>query len=157
MRNEIDNELSSEFSAIAESAGCSIAHVEFTGDVLRLVLDREDESVSVEDCATVSRQVSALLDVIDFDPGQYTLEVSSPGLDRPLYGPRDYERFVGRRARVTFREEGNGEPSKRTVVGRLEHYEEDGGGIVTFFVDETDERLQLPLERIERARLEIDI
>jgi hypothetical protein len=80
-----------ELAAIAESVGCELVRVEFKGGVLRLMLDREPGSerlgVSHEDCANVSRQASALLDVVDFGPARYTLEVTSPGLDRPLYRP----------------------------------------------------------------------
>ncbi|HVT57422.1 MAG TPA: hypothetical protein VHR45_03395 [Thermoanaerobaculia bacterium] len=76
-----------------------------------------EEGVSLADCERVARQVSALLDVLDFGAGRYLLEVSSPGLDRPLYRPRDYHRFLGRRARVTFEEPGA--HSKKTVSGRL--------------------------------------
>jgi ribosome maturation factor RimP len=150
----IDERLHEELSAIAEGAGCELAHVEFKGSLLRLVLDRTDGAVSVDDCALVSRQVSALLDVVDFGPGRYTLEVSSPGLDRPLWRPADYSRFTGRLARVTFT---TAEGAKKTVVGRLAGYDEhaDGGAKVTLQVGE--ELLELPLARIVRARLEIEL
>ena len=67
---------------------------------------RAEESVSVEDCANVSRDLSAILDVEDVVPTAYTLEVSSPGLDRPLRGADDYRRFAGRRAKLVMRERG---------------------------------------------------
>ena len=74
--------------------------------------------MTLADCEHVSRQVSALLDVLDFGTGRYVLEVSSPGLDRQLYKPRDYDRFAGRLARVTFQDPETGK--KKTVVARLQ-------------------------------------
>src|SRR5215467_11363055 len=85
---------------VAASYGLEIFDVEYrregTGMVLRIQIDRPgpaasaDDSVSVEDCANVSRDLSAILDVEDVVPASYTLEVSSPGLDRPLRHARDY-------------------------------------------------------------------
>src|SRR5919204_5455512 len=93
---------------VAASYGLEIFDVQFRregrGMVLRVQVDRPgpaataEESVSVEDCAHVSRDLSAILDVEDVVPGAYTLEVSSPGLDRPLRREDDYRRFAGRRA-----------------------------------------------------------
>src|SRR5215212_3413910 len=82
---------------------------EASGMVLRVQIDRPgpgataEESVSVEDCARVSRDLSAILDVEEVVPLAYTLEVSSPGLDRPLRQLDDYRRFAGRRAKIVVR------------------------------------------------------
>ncbi|HVS02825.1 MAG TPA: ribosome maturation factor RimP [Thermoanaerobaculia bacterium] len=149
----IDDALRDELRGVAASAGCELLHVELKGSVLRLVLDRE-EGVSVDDCARVSRQVSALLDVVEFDPGHYTLEVSSPGLDRPIYRPEEYGRFIGRLARVTY--DATGEGGKRTVVGRLTGFDGDAG-VVTLAEAGAPAPLELPLDRILRARLEIEL
>ena len=98
------------------------------GMVLRVQIDRPgpaataDESVSVEDCAHVSRDLSALLDVEDVVPTAYTLEVSSPGLDRPLRGRGDFDRFTGRRAKVVMREPVDGQTFFK---GRLAGVEAD--------------------------------
>ncbi|HRU10899.1 MAG TPA: ribosome maturation factor RimP, partial [Thermoanaerobaculia bacterium] len=118
MATKIDAELVAELESLAAASGCELVHCEFKGGVLRLFIDRPD-GVTLEDCEHVSRQASALLDVADFGSSRYTLEVSSPGLDRQLYRPRDYQRFAGRRVRVTYRPEA-AEARKRTVVGRLE-------------------------------------
>jgi ribosome maturation factor RimP len=67
--------------------------------LLRIYIDREG-GVDVEDCATVSRRIGALLDVEDPIPGRYTLEVSSPGLDRPLFSESDFERYVGHQIKL---------------------------------------------------------
>src|SRR5688572_18720905 len=91
----LDAELVAELEQIAAAAGCQLENAEWKGGVLRLVLDRPEGGVGLTDCEQVSKQVSALLDVVDFGKNRYTLEVSSPGLDRQLYRPRDYARFTG--------------------------------------------------------------
>lgn len=162
----LDPELVAEFEAIAAGAGCELVHTEFKGGTLRLFIDRPDDpqGVSIADCELVSKQVSTLLDVVDFSDGRYVLEVSSPGLDRQLYRPKDYERFLGRLARVSFVSPESGD--KRTVVGRLEAFrgaqddESASGqdeGEVTVRVEETDEVLTLSLSSIQVARLEVEL
>lgn len=149
----VDDRLVTELEAIAESVGCELVRVEFKGGVLRLVLDREPAGVSHEDCANVSRQASALLDVVDFGPARYTLEVSSPGLDRPLYRPEDYGRFAGRLARITIQPPGE---RKKTVVARLAGFDPSGGGKVTV-TGEKGETQVIPLPQVLKAKLEIEI
>jgi len=153
----VDDRLVTELEAIAESVGCELVRVEFKGGVLRLVLDREPsadgQGVSHEDCANVSRQASALLDVVDFGPARYTLEVSSPGLDRPLYRPEDYGRFTGRLARITVQPPGE---RKKTVVARLAGFDPTGGGRVTV-TSEKGETQVIPLPQVLKAKLEIEI
>jgi ribosome maturation factor RimP len=111
---------------VAASHGLEVFDVQFrreaSGMVLRVQIDRPgpaataQESVSIEDCAHVSRDLSAILDVEDVVPTAYTLEVSSPGLDRPLRGTDDYRRFAGRRAKLVMREPVDGQ---RHFKGRL--------------------------------------
>jgi ribosome maturation factor RimP len=149
----VDERLATELAAIAESAGCELARVEFKGGVLRLFLDRDPDGVSHEDCANVSRQASALLDVVDFGPARYTLEVSSPGLDRPLWRPEDYGRFAGRLARITIQPPGE---RKKTLVARLVGYDPTGGGKVTV-TGEKGETQVIPLPQVLKAKLEIEI
>ena len=152
----VDDRLVTELEAIAKSVGCELVRVEFKGGVLRLVLDREsgdNAAVSHEDCANVSRQASALLDVVDFGPARYTLEVTSPGLDRPLYRPEDYGRFTGRLARITIQPPGE---RKKTVVARLTGFDPSGGGRVTV-TGEKGETQVIPLPQVLKAKLEIEI
>ena len=149
----VDDRLVTELEAIAESTGCELVRVEFKGGVLRLVLDREPGGVSHEDCSNVSRQASALLDVVDFGPARYTLEVTSPGLDRPLYRPEDYGRFAGRLARITIQPPGE---RKKTVVARLAGFDPSGGGKVTV-QGEKGETQVIPLPQVLKAKLEIEI
>ena len=154
-----DPALRAELAAVAESSGCELVHVEWKGGVLRLVIDRpgiasEGGGVTHEHCATVSRQASAILDVWDFGAGRYTLEVSSPGLDRPLYRPEDFGRFAGRLARVTYQPPGEG---KRTVLVRLREYEPGGGGRALVDDEATGELLTIPVAQVLRARLEVEL
>jgi ribosome maturation factor RimP len=150
----VDPELEAELAAIARASDLELARVEVKGNVLRLVLDRvEGEAgVTLSDCETVARQVSGLLDVVDYGRNRYVLEVSSPGLDRELYGPRDYARFAGRLARVTLED---GEGKKRTVVGRLQGLQTETG-TVTLDVEGQGE-LAVALDRIRKAKLEIEL
>src|ERR687896_2391111 len=99
---------------VAASRGLTIWDIqsrrEATGHVVRVFIDRPgpaataEESVSIEDCEQVNREMSTILDVEDPLPFTYTLEVSSPGLDRPLRGADDYRRFSGRLAKVVVSE-----------------------------------------------------
>lgn len=153
-RRTVDRALERELAAVADSVGCELVHAHFAGGTLRLVLDRP-EGVTLKDCEAVSRQVSPLLDTLDFGGGGYVLEVSSPGLDRQLYRREDYERFAGRRARVTYRTEHEG--GKRTVIGTLADFDAEGDAVVRLESEETGEPLEIPLNDILVARLEIEL
>jgi len=144
---------------VAHGYGLEVFDVQFrresAGMVLRVRIDRPgaaasaDESVSVDDCANVSRDLSAILDVEDTVPTAYTLEVSSPGLDRPLRGVADYERFAGRRAKLVLRARVDGQGFFR---GRLAGV--DGGEVM---VDTEDGRVRrVRLDNITRANLEVE-
>ena len=143
-------QLREELSQTAARSGCELLDIDFRGGVLRVVLDREG-GVTLKDCETVSRELSALLDVEDFGKNRYTLEVSSPGLDRKLYRLGDYERFAGSLIKVTVRDEAG----KRTVILRLEGLEEAEGGTTVVASDpESGERKRIPIAHVEMARLE---
>ncbi|MCP4657609.1 MAG: ribosome maturation factor [bacterium] len=164
----IDGELRTEFAAVARQVGCELVHAEFRGGTLRVFLDRP-EGVTLDDCATVSKELSAVLDVADFGKGRYTLEVSSPGLDRRLYGPGDYERFCGRLVRVTYLEQHSGTTdsdaagsrTRRTIVGRLEEFrgagsEVAGAGEIWVAESTNGRRHRIPLDAVNVTRLEIE-
>ena len=150
----IDADLEAEIDGIARSVGCELLHAELKGGALRIFLDREDGGVDLDHCQTVSRQVSALLDVYDFGNKKYVLEVSSPGLDRELYSPRDYQRFVGSLARVTFF--GGEAHNKQTLVGRLAAFDAERE-IVTLAPEPAHDPIEIPLTDIRVARLEIEL
>lgn len=158
-KDRLDADLEAELEAIAASSGLELVHAEFKGGFLRLFIDRPDGGVTLDDCQHVSKQVSALLDVVDFGRQRYTLEVSSPGLDRQLHRARDYERFTGHKVRVTYR---TPERSKRTVVARLVEFDPAGAGgegsvLLRVEDDQGGEELQVPLSDVQMARLEIEI
>jgi ribosome maturation factor RimP len=146
-------------SRVAASRGLEIFDVQYRreagGMVLRVQIDRPgpaataDESVSVIDCADVSRDLSAILDVEDVVPTAYTLEVSSPGLDRPLRHADDYRRFAGRRAKIVMRERIDGQGFFK---GRLAGV--DGRDVC---IDADDgKRHRVPVDVITRGNLEVE-
>ena len=108
---------------VAEDQGLEVVDVEFRGGgkarMLRITIDKEG-GVTHDDCANVSNEVSTILDVEDAVPGaSYTLEVSSPGLDRRISKPGEFERFTGSLVKVSTRDEHNG---NRHFEGRLERF-----------------------------------
>lgn len=110
---------------VATALGVEVVEVEMRGGgkarTLRITIDKP-EGVTHEDCANISRDVSTILDVEDAVPGAaYTLEVSSPGLDRKLVKPEDYQRFMGSRVKVMTREPVNG---NRHYEGKLESFQD---------------------------------
>ncbi|MGH9380543.1 MAG: ribosome maturation factor RimP [Thermoanaerobaculia bacterium] len=150
----LSDELRSDLEAAAERAGCELLAVERHGDTLRVVLDHP-QGVTLAHCEQVSKEASALLDVADYGGRRYVLEVSSPGLDRPLYRPADYQRFAGHRVRITRRDPTSGR--KMTLRGMLEAFRPAGPGIAVLHEAEKDERYEIPLTEIEAARLEIEL
>ncbi len=158
-------QLIDRFRAVAErvarSYGLEIFDVHYrresSGWVLRIFLDvpwdgrseSRDASVTVEDCERVSRDVGAILDVEEDIDHHYTLEVSSPGLDRPLSTAADYRRFAGRLAKIVVREAVDGQ---KHFEGRLKGLEEDSVAIETT----PGKRQLIPLSLITRARLEVE-
>jgi ribosome maturation factor RimP len=148
----------------ARSYGLDIFDVQFRrethGWVLRVIIDRPGaadteakpgepgDAVGVSDCRAVSDDLSALLDVEDVVDRAYTLEVSSPGLDRPLRGAADFERFRGRLAQVVASEPVEGQTHFR---GRLQGV--DAGQVVLV---EGRREHRVPLTLVSRARLEVE-
>ena len=143
---------------------------EQVGNVFRLIIDRLPGQgyVSHEDCVRVSREVSALLDVNDVLPGEYSLEVSSPGIDRPLKRSADFVRFVGERAKIRLRpsapqtEKGLPTPKpgvapQRNFVGKIESVTGSAAGPaaneVIRLIDESSGPVELHLAEIEKANL----
>jgi ribosome maturation factor RimP len=137
----------------AAERGVELVHVEFAGGarapVVRVFIDKPG-GVTHEDCSEVSRHIGTVLDVDDFIPETYTLEVSSPGLERGLYRLEDYERFAGRLARAKTRGAIGGQ---RNFRGRIAGVE--GGEIL--FEDRTNGRVRIPFAEIAKANLEIDV
>ena len=93
-----------------------------SGRRVRVFIERTDDAVGLRDCERVNEKLSALLDLEDPIPGTYTLEVSTPGLDRPLRSVEECQRFLGRRVRIRHRMENR----QDTVTGTLRAVKEDG-------------------------------
>ena len=129
---------------------------ESQGWVVRVTIDRPgpaatpEDSVGIEDCVTVSRELSAILDVDDPLDREYTLEVTSPGLDRPLRHDADFRRFAGRTASIVLEAPLNGQTF---FSGRIEAVED---GHVVLLVGKRSRAHRIPLDGIKRARLEVD-
>ena len=138
---------------VSSSEGLALVDVELKGGqtnaLLRIYIDKPG-GISHADCQLVSEQMSALLDVEDLIPGSYTLEVSSPGLDRKLTKPSDYVHFAGRRARLVLREPMG---SEKVVEGRLAGFE---AGRVRLDLGEGGLK-ELELSNIQKARLVVEI
>jgi ribosome maturation factor RimP len=131
-----------------ESLGYELVGVEYNkhgGDtVLRIYIDSE-QGISIEDCERVSHQVSGILDVEDPINSAYSLEVSSPGFDRPLFKGRDFERFSGSAAKISMKLPING---RRNFTGELQGFND---GEILISVD--GEVYALPLTKLAKARL----
>jgi len=150
---------------VAASSGLEVVELELRGGgksrMLRIFIDKP-AGITHEDCAKLSREVSIIFDVEDAMPGgAYTLEVSSPGLDRKLSRPADFERFQGSRVKLTTKEPVHG---NRHFEGRLEHF---AAGRLTLdladarkkFRPKQDpkhdqiEKLEIELANVEKANL----
>ena len=114
--------------------------------LVRVTLDRLEGSVSIEDCESVSRQLSAKLDVEDLVPHAYDLEVSSPGVERPLRTLGDFERFKGQPARVVLG--GGGSDAGQGLEGDLEGTEGD-----EILIRVNGEVTRIRMDRVRRANL----
>jgi ribosome maturation factor RimP len=145
-----DQVLKQLLQPVVEAMDCELWGLELQmggkAKLLRIFIDRDEEvGVGVDDCERVSRQASAVLDVEDVIPGEYILEVSSPGMDRPLYELDHYARYLGEEIslRLRFPYEG-----RRNYKGRLKAIEGDEIVVVV-----TDNEFLFPVEGIEKANL----
>lgn len=149
---KLDQDIVDQIAAIAVDEGLELLATETVGSgpnaVLRLVVDGAD-GVTLDQCSAVSRQASALLDVDDPIRHAYTLEVSSPGLDRKLYSAEDFSRFAGKRAKVKMQP---GFREHRVVTGELLGLNDDNVQVH----DDQNGPVDLPIGQIFEARLEVD-
>jgi ribosome maturation factor RimP len=138
---------------VVQQAGMELVDVEIKrepgGMMLRVYIDKQG-GVTVDDCATISRRLSAELDVEDPLPARYTLEVSSPGLDRPLVKDLDFERFAGRRIRLATLAPIDG---RRNYLGRLIGLRD---GRVVLAMEDGPE-VAIPRDQVAKARLVIEL
>jgi ribosome maturation factor RimP len=152
-----DSSIAQRVQEIAERVaidhGLELVHAEVAGPenkpIVRVFIDKP-QGVTHDDCSQVSLHLGTILDVEDFIHASYTLEVSSPGLERGLYKRADYERFAGSDAKMKTRLPINGQ---RNFRGRLLGI--DGSEVL--FDDRTNGKVKIPLEVIKEAKLEVDV
>ena len=154
--NGLSDTAEQQIRRIVESEGLELVHIDYRRQgrsfLLRVDIDKEG-GVNIDDCQLVSTQLSTWLDVEDPIPGEYELQVSSPGLDRKFYQPSDYQKFIGRLVRVKTSKPIRG---LHVVVGRLKEF--DGSTVVvTDPVMKKDPDYAIPLADIKEARLEVEI
>lgn len=146
------DKLSEMIQPVVEALGCELWGVEHLSmgrhSTLKVFID-SPKGIEVDDCARVSRQVSSLLDVEDPVGGRYTLEVSSPGLDRRLFKLEQYVAYVGADIRIRLKRPYDG---KRKFTGQLRGVEGD-----EIILGQKDEEILFPFEEIERANVVPDV
>ena len=138
---------------VAIDQGLELVHAEVAGPenkpIVRIFIDKP-AGVTHQDCSEVSLHLGTILDVEDFIHSSYTLEVSSPGLERGLYKRADFERFTGSNAKMKTRQPIDGQ---RNFRGRLLGL--DGDDVL--FEDRTNGQVRVPLDLITKANLEVDV
>jgi len=138
---------------VATDHGLELVHAEVAGPenkpIVRVFIDKP-QGVTHEDCTEMSFHLGTILDVEDFIHASYTLEVSSPGLERGLYKRADYERFVGSQAKLKTRQPIQGQRNFRGCLLGVE-------GDDVLFEDRTNGKVRVPLELITKANLEVDV
>lgn len=146
-------DLTQLFEPVVESMGYELVGVEFNAGgghgTLRVYIDRE-QGVNIEDCAAISHQLSGILDVEEPIQQAYDLEISSPGIDRPLFKLADFERFIGCTAKIKL---AVGVQGRKNFKGQLQAVADEK--LITIEVD--GEHFDLPFADIARANLVGDI
>ncbi len=149
--------IAERFDQIATQAAnensVDFVHAEIVGSkrnmTVRIYIDKS-EGVTIEDCSLVSRAIEAVVDAEDFIPASYVLEVSSPGLDRPLFSVEDFEKNVGKKAKVKAIESINGQANFNGRIVAVEDSE-------ILFDDKTNGSVRIPFEKVEKANLRVDL
>ena len=137
-------------ASAVEPLGYELLGVEYLAQgrhsVLRIYIDSPD-GINLDDCERASRQVSAVLDVDDPLKGQYTLEMSSPGLDRPLFTAEHFTQFIGHEVKLRLHSPLEGQRRFKALIKGVE------GDVIHLTSSETDEDWQISLDNIEKANL----
>jgi ribosome maturation factor RimP len=152
MRQAVVSKIEEIAERVAGSEGIEIVEVELKGggrnQLLRISIDKP-EGVTHADCELVSHQVGTILDVEDVVPGHYTLEVSSPGVERKLLKPKDFERFQGKKIRITLHEPVE---NQRNFEGMLAGFSD---GVITLETG-PGKTAQFRLDQVARANLKFE-
>ena len=137
-------------ASAVEPLGYELLGVEYLAQgrhsLLRIYIDSPD-GITLDDCERASRQVSAVLDVDDPLKGQYTLEMSSPGLDRPLFTAEHFTQFIGHEVKLRLHSPLEGQRRFKALIKGVE------GDVIHLTSSETDEDWQISLDNIEKANL----
>lgn len=154
MDKNVEQVLADLATQVADECGYELVEVNLLGRgkkaIIRVFIDKEG-GITLHDCEVFSRSFETLLDVEDPLAGSYTLEVSSPGLDRPLKNLHDFRRSVGKLVRIVTKEDIS---NRGFFVGRLTAV---NGDILRLFIADSEEEIALPLASITKARLEIEL
>ena len=142
---------------VLQELGFDLVRVKLSGqdgNTVQIMIERKDRQVTIEDCTAVSRGLSPVFDAYDPIPGGYFLEVSSPGIDRPLVRPRDFVAWAGHQARIELKELVDG---RRRFKGRIEGFE-DGEVLLRVELDGYDEpqTIGLSVDLIDEAKLTVN-
>lgn len=149
----LENKVRALAEGLMEGMGLELVDVSYVTEhgrrILRLFIDKPG-GVTIDDCSSVSREFGTILDVQDVMPGRYTLEVSSPGLDRPLFGEKDYVRFAGKKAKITTKTAIDGRKNFKATIKGVE-----AGKVKVLDWDGKEFALDIP--DILKARLIVEI
>jgi ribosome maturation factor RimP len=151
MRQAVVSKIEEIAERVARSEGIEVVEVELKGggrnQLLRISIDKP-EGITHADCELISQQVGTILDVEDVVPGHYTLEVSSPGVERKLLKPGDFERFQGKKARITLHEPVD---NQRNFEGTLAGYQD---GLV--MLETAGKTVSFRLDQVAKANLKFE-
>ena len=155
---ELESRIEELLSPFIEKGGLSLYDVEFQGRVLRISIEKPG-GVTVDDCVEVSRLINPMLDVEDIIPGgRYELEVSSPGLNRPLRKSEHFAAAVGSRIHVTTLEPlskwnvGDSFEKRKNITGELKEF---NGSLLTLLSD--GQEVTIPFEAVTKSRVEFEL
>jgi len=157
MAGHVEQKIREIAGQLADELGFDLVEAHFYGQgrrgVLKVAIDREG-GVTLDDCELFSRRLGGLLDVEDPLAGPYTMEISSPGLDRPLKSADDFRKKVGKVLRIVTREKIDDESF---FVGRLMEVRETSVVLSVRRKKNVDVEIEIPFDRISRAQMEIEV
>ena len=153
MKQEVASRIEEVAQRVAASEGLELVEVEVKGGgahrLVRIAIDKP-EGVTHADCENISHQVGTILDVEDLVPGgRYTLEVSSPGVERKLHKPQDYQRFQGKKASITLRQPVEGSTH---WDGKLAGIQD---GVITLEL-KPEKNITFPIDQVLKAHLKFE-
>ena len=147
-REETLERIQELINPILSRLGLELYDIQYMRTILRVYIDKES-GVTIDDCSEVSRELGVLLDVHDVIPDTYTLEVSSPGLNRSLKKPEDFLKIKGKKVKIKTKQNLY---DRKIFVGRLRDYIDD-----IAFIDMEGKTYNIPFNDIVKANLELDL